>query len=140
MNLTYAVRDGIISHCGEIDEASLRPRTEYIDLEKDYIRPNQYSPYTWEGCVVKISDKISYLGRDIEDAISMGILDSDLNELYELLELPKTANLNNTNIIGDLITDLCMNSTVEEGLKFSDNVLRKNKKNQRLQLQTYLSS
>ena len=60
LDLTYAVRDGIISHCGEIDENCLKPRQEYIDLTT-YVRPNQYAPYTWEGCVVKISDKISYL-------------------------------------------------------------------------------
>ncbi len=128
LNLTYAVRDGIISHCGEIDEISLKPRTEFIDLEKNYINLNQYSPYTWEGCVVKISDKISYLGRDIEDAISMGILDSNLEELYNLLELPKSANLNNTNIIGDLIADLCINSSIEEGLKFSETTFEKIKR------------
>lgn len=128
LNLTYAVRDGIISHCGEIDEISLKPRTEFIDLEKDYIKLNQYSPYTWEGCVVKISDKISYLGRDIEDAISMGILDSNLNELYDLLEQPRSANLNNTNIIGDLIDDLCLNSSANEGLKFSTATFEKIKR------------
>lgn len=128
LNLTYAVRDGIISHCGEIDEISLKPRTEFIDLEKDYIKLNQYSPYTWEGCVVKISDKISYLGRDIEDSISMGILDSNLNELYDLLEQPRSANLNNTNIIGDLIADLCTNSSVDEGLKFSSTTFEKIKR------------
>lgn len=128
LNLTYAVRDGIISHCGEIDEISIKPRTEFIDLEKDYINLNQYSPYTWEGCVVKISDKISYLGRDIEDAISMGILDSNLNELYDLLEQPRSANLNNTNIIGDLIADLCANSSIIEGLKFSDATFEKIKR------------
>ena len=128
LNLTYAVRDGIISHCGEIDEISLKPRTEFIDLEKDYIKLNQYYPYTWEGCVVKISDKISYLGRDIEDAISMGILDSNLNELYDLLEQPRSANLNNTNIIGDLIADLCTNSSVDEGLKFSSTTFEKIKR------------
>lgn len=128
LNLTYAVRDGIISHCGEIDEISLKPRTEFIDLEKDYIKLNQYSPYTWEGCVVKISDKISYLGRDIEDAISMGILDSNLNELYDLLEQPRSANLNNTNIIGDLIADLCLNSSANECLKFSTATFEKIKR------------
>lgn len=128
LNLTYAVRDGIISHCGEIDEVSLKPRTEFINLENDYFKPNQYSPYTWEACVVKISDKISYLGRDIEDAISMGILDSNLTELYNLLEVPKSANLNNTNIIGDFIADLCNNSSVQNGLKFSNNTYERIKK------------
>ena len=81
LNLTYAVRDGIISHCGEINENGIKPRDEFIDLA-DYIEPNQFAPYTWEACVVKVSDKISYIGRDIEDAITLGILDEHLNELY----------------------------------------------------------
>ena len=85
MNLTYAVRDGIISHCGEIDENCIKPRNGYIDLN-NYTYPNQYSPYTWEGCVVKISDKISYIIRDIEDAIYLHIIDNHLDELYDLLK------------------------------------------------------
>ena len=56
LNLTYAVRDGIISHCGEIEENCLKPRSEWIDLN-DYQEPNQYAPYTWEACVVKIDRK-----------------------------------------------------------------------------------
>lgn len=88
LNLTYAVRDGIISHCGEIDENKLKPRDEYIDLNS-YSKPNQYAPYTWEGCVVKIADKISYLGRDIEDAITLGILDEHLDDLYKILNKTK---------------------------------------------------
>ncbi|MCL2412843.1 MAG: HD domain-containing protein, partial [Bacteroidales bacterium] len=32
LNLTYAVRDGIVSHCGEVDERSIVPRNENIDL------------------------------------------------------------------------------------------------------------
>lgn len=117
LNLTYAVRDGIISHCGEIDENCLKPREEYIDLN-DYKFPNQYSPYTWEGCVVKISDKISYLGRDIEDAISLGILDEKLKDLYKILNSKEV--INNTVIINHLIWDLCQNSSPEKGLCFSD--------------------
>lgn len=34
LNLTYGVRDGIISHCGEIDENSLKPREDFIDLAR----------------------------------------------------------------------------------------------------------
>ena len=118
LNLTYAVRDGIISHCGEIDENSLKPREEYIDLKKDYTKPNQYSPYTWEACVVKIADKISYLGRDIEDAITLGILDKKLEELYKILQSEQV--INNTVIINYLINDLCENSTIDRGLCFSE--------------------
>ena len=120
LNLTYAVRDGIISHCGEIDENSLKPRKEYIDLTT-YVRPNQYSPYTWEGCVVKISDKISYIGRDIEDAISLGIIDEHLDELYKLLHYDSPEKkINNTIIINYLVRDLAKNSSPEKGLCFSE--------------------
>lgn len=124
LNLTYAVRDGIISHCGEIDENVLRPRKEFIDLET-YTYPNQFAPYTWEACVVKIADKISYIGRDIEDAITLGILDGHLQELYHLLHLPKDRNMkiNNTVIINNLIYDLCENSSPEKGLCFSQDAL-----------------
>ena len=119
LNLTYAVRDGVISHCGEIDENSLKPREENINLY-DYKRPNEYAPYTWEGCVVKIADKISYLGRDIEDAITIGILDEKLKDLYKLLKIETNEVINNTVIINNLIFDLCNNSSIENGLCFSN--------------------
>ena len=119
LNLTYAVKDGIISHCGEIDENGLNPRDEYIDLY-DYNYPNQFKPYTWEGCVVKIADKIAYLGRDIQDAITLGIIDKHLDELYKLLNVDKSKKINNTIIINNLIYDLCENSNEIAGLKFSD--------------------
>ena len=113
LDLTYAVRDGIISHCGEIDENCLKPRDEFIDLN-DYTFPNQYAPYTWEGCVVKISDKISYLCRDIEDAITLKIFKN----------IPGEEDIiNNTNLINNLIYDLCENSSPEKGLCLSEDSL-----------------
>ena len=123
LNLTYAVRDGIISHCGEIDENGLKPRDEFIDLN-DYSFPNEFSPYTWEACVVKVSDKISYIGRDIEDAITLGLLDNHLSELSDLLKNSDVTNLNNTNIINYLVTDLCKNSSPENGISFSTSAFK----------------
>lgn len=122
LNLTYAVRDGIISHCGEIDENSLKPRKEAIDLN-NYTRPNEYAPYTWEGCVIKIADKISYLGRDIEDALRFNILNNeDIQELETMLNFHNTGydTLNNTNIINYLTVDLLKNTSIEKGLTFSE--------------------
>src|SRR5574344_765848 len=107
LDLTYAVRDGIISHCGEVDENSVKPRKNAIDIEKEYLKPNQYAPYTWEGCVVKIVDKISYLGRDIEDAKKLGLFDLHINELYDI----QSKKVNKTIIINDLASDLWDNST-----------------------------
>ncbi len=120
LNLTYGVRDGIISHCGEIDERSLKPRDECIDLTS-YQYPNQFAPYTWEACVVKIADKISYLGRDIQDAITLGIISEHLEELHDLLKFDKTKIINNSVITNNLIYDLCHNSNLEDGLCFSEN-------------------
>lgn len=116
LNLTYAVRDGIISHCGEIDEENLFPRNECLNL-KEYQIPNQYAPYTWEACVVKIADKISYIGRDIEDAKVMKILtDKQVQKIDEQIQ---KVDINNTNIINFLTVDLCKNSSPEKGLRFS---------------------
>jgi len=122
MNLTYGVRDGIISHCGEVNQNAIRPREEAIDL---YIctRPAEYQPYTWEGCIVKIADKISYLGRDIEDARKLGLMEGHEEELEAIGRKFTDDKLTNSFIINTLITDLCENSSIEAGLKFSDYAL-----------------
>lgn len=126
--LTYAVRDGIICHCGEVHQTVLRPRKEAIDLESIQ-RPNEFEPYTWEGCVVKIADKIAYLGRDIEDAVRLHILTEDgypLQELKQELNGHLHAHLpsvSNTAIMYPLITDLCKESSPDKGLILSQNHL-----------------
>ena len=117
LSLTYAVRDGIIGHCGAFPKDGLKPREEFIDLS-EFTKPGKYNPFTWEGCVVKIADNISYIGRDIEDAITMGVLkDKDVERFNKLIEKIK---INSNNIINYLVSDLCENSNQEEGLKFSN--------------------
>ena len=124
LNLTYAVRDGIVCHCGEVDENFLKPRKEIVDLET--MQKGKYDPYTYEGCVVKISDKIAYLGRDIEDAFEYRILrDYQIKELKQIVEnlLKKKIPLkeiNTTTLMYEFIKDLCLNSNPEDGLNFSD--------------------
>ncbi|MFA5151590.1 MAG: HD domain-containing protein [Clostridia bacterium] len=122
LNLTYAVRDGIVTHCGEIERKQLIPREEYIDLER-IKNASTTSPYTYEGCVVKASDIIAYLGRDIEDALRLKILNQqDIQSLDEILKQYKKAEetMNNSTIINSLVTDLCLNSKKEHGICFSD--------------------
>ena len=119
LNLTYAVRDGIISHCGEVDLNCLKPRKEFIDL-KEFNYSGQYNPVTFEGCVVKISDKIAYVGRDIEDALSLGFLDErKLEKLNKIVCLGCDRTVNTTNIMSAMINDVCQNSTPEEGIRMS---------------------
>lgn len=124
LNLTYAVRDGIISHCGEIDENGLKPRKEFIDLYQ-FNEPGEYQPITWEGCIVKISDKIAYIGRDIEDAITLGFLNPEIeNRLKIMARENDHAAINTTVIMQNLIIDICENSTPEKGICFSDTFLK----------------
>ena len=133
LNLTYAVRDGLICHCGEIDQQGIRPRKDAMNLY-DIKRPGLVQPFTWEGCVVKVSDKIAFLGRDIEDARRYHILDMgcyrQLRQIVgETLGMTKNGQtlshssgkaVNTTVLINDMIVDMCQQSTPETGLCFSE--------------------
>ena len=120
LGLTYAVRDGIISHCGELDQNGLHPREEFIDLTT-FEEPGQYQPATWEGCVVKIADKIAYVGRDIEDAISLGFIDEEgKKQLLRMARMNDEKVMNTTVIMYNLIQDICENSSPEKGIALSD--------------------
>lgn len=119
LNLTYAVRDGIISHCGELDQNAIKPRSELFDLT-NFTKPGEYQAATWEGCVVKLADKIAYLGRDIEDATRLGYIEEEQKKILE--EMAKRNHqepVNTTVIMHNMIIDLCYNSNVEDGLCLS---------------------
>ena len=116
LDLTYAVRDGIISHSGEPNKNGVKPREEAIDFKK-FKKSGEFSPYTWEGCVVKLADNISYMGRDIEDAIQMNLLTEKEVEKFD--KVIENIKISNSNIINYLVVDLCENSSIETGLKFS---------------------
>lgn len=125
--LTYAVRDGIVCHCGEIDKDSICPRTDVIDLQ-GITKADQFQPFTWEGCVVKVADKIAFLGRDIEDAVMLDILPYKeflveckklVRYLVEDTRTIKSREINNTVLIHTLITDLLASSSPESGIRFS---------------------
>ena len=123
LNLTYAVRDGIVCHCGEVNENFIKPREEFIDLNT--IEKGKQMPYTFEGCVVKISDKIAYLGRDIEDAYTYKFFDKE--DMMTLKQIAQDAmkqkikfkDVNTSSLIHEFITNLCINSNPDEGLIFS---------------------
>lgn len=123
LNLTYAVRDGIVCHCGEVNENYIKPRNEFVDLNE--IEKGKYMPYTYEGCVVKISDKIAYLGRDIEDAYNYKFFDKeDMMTLKQLAQEVmkkkiKFKDVNTSSLIHEFIINLCKNSNPESGLTFS---------------------
>lgn len=117
LNLTYAVRDGIVSHCGEKFEKEIFPTNQIAALET-YIDRTHY-PTTLEGCVVRMADKIAYLGRDYEDAIIMGLLDPDD------MPLPITHVLggaDNSNIINSFARDVIAYAQRHNTIGFSEQV------------------
>ena len=122
LGLTYAVRDGIINHCGEIDENHIKPRNTAIDLES-ITEPGKIQPYTWEGIIVKISDKIAYLGKDIEDAYRLGLYnEKNREELKDIVKkhIPDfSSDVNNTVLINIFVNDLIKNSDTNKGIGFS---------------------
>lgn len=116
LNLTYAVRDGIVSHCGEKFEQSLIPDFNVKNLEELTAR-NHY-PSTWEGTVVRMADKISYLGRDIEDALQLRII--------KVEDIPlsgsKIVGTTNSQIINTLVDDIIKTSINTGKIGFSDRI------------------
>lgn len=126
LNLTYAIRDGIISHCGEMNQKYIQRRNEAIDLD-NYQYAGQYNPFTYEGCVVKMSDKIAYLARDIEDALRLNILSqAEVDQLKEQLNSLSSYQfhaINNGSIVNYFIHDVINHSSVENGIGLSDEAL-----------------
>ena len=119
LNLTYAVRDGIISHCGEVDQNGISPRDISISLDS-FDTAGKYQAVTWEGCVVKMADKIAYVGRDIEDAISLNFLDQPAqNQLLRMAQANDVRAMNTTVIMHNMIIDICRNSSPETGICMS---------------------
>ncbi len=117
LNLTYAVRDGIVCHNGEDVRRRIKPTFALKDLSSLSSRKGLI-PATYEGAVVRFSDLIAYLGRDFEDATRLGILKG--KELPEIVI--KRLGRNNSEIINSLVEDLIKGADSQEGIGFSDEV------------------
>ena len=127
MNLTYQVRDGIISHDGEINEITVKP--DLNKTEKDnqsYVKGKQNGenvsifPSTLEGCLVRITDSISYIGQDFEDAIRIGLVKK--NDLPD--NIRETLGETNSDIINTLVHDVIENSCGKNEISYSKEVAR----------------
>lgn len=123
LNLTYEVRDGVVCHWGEPNDYCLKPQCEKDLKSVDITAARNQRPATIEGCVVRMADTISYLGRDFEDACMAELISpEDLpSDLRSTLAPDDTKNIN-SQIIGTLINDLVNNSKGHDYLKFSANV------------------
>lgn len=121
-NLTLQTMDAIVCHNGEVHSTVLTPCTGRSFSDLDHMmeilksKPgSNETPMTMEGCVVKIADTVSYIGRDLEDAIRLGLVQRE--------DIPKACHdvLGNTNgkIVFNLVTDLILNSLDQPFVGFS---------------------
>ncbi|MDO5157097.1 MAG: HD domain-containing protein [Eubacteriales bacterium] len=88
-NVSLQVLDGVLCHNGEMEQQEYTPKTlhnfEEFDrnVESCYTDVNankKQIPSTLEGCIMRISDIIAYIGKDRQDAERIGIVPS--NQLF----------------------------------------------------------
>ncbi len=124
LNLTFEVRDGIISHCGEeADQDGLCPnhfKTKeglqgYMDRELGL--GHRPAPATLEGCIVRLADRIAFVGRDLEDAFRAGLVDRKMVDP----EISRGLDLDNGHLINSLVLDVIQASRASglEKIRFS---------------------
>lgn len=122
-NLTLQTLDGILCHCGEkafqkYEPSDVKSFYEFYQIvERCYSEPAQMKslhPSTLEGCVVRISDMIAYIGKDRQDASK-----AKLKVSYQVSELGDS----NPQIITNTLTDIIANSLNKPYLSMSGDVL-----------------
>ena len=127
-NITIQVLDAIFCHNGEMLEGSYKPVSKSLDeflleYEKSYgdkdILKN-VRPMTLEGCVVRISDIIAYIGKDIDDAVRLGKI--------KMEDIPKDISsvfgTSNSSIVDIIVKDIINNSIEKDCIKISDNIYK----------------
>lgn len=126
-NLTLQVLDGIMCHNGEFLQDKYMPKRdktfkdlidEYNECLKDEGAIKRLTPMTLEGCVVRISDIIGYIGKDIDDASRLGIFDRNL--LPE--NVKKYLGTDNAQIMNSIILDVIENSLGKNYISMSKNI------------------
>jgi len=127
INLCVQTLDGILCHNGEwlVEEYKSYPEKtkemllkEYQKCLEDESQTKNLRAMTLEGCIVRVSDVIAYIGRDIEDAISVHLIKRE-DIPAEISEV-----LGNTNkeIVNSLVLDIINNSYGKNSISFSKDV------------------
>ncbi len=126
-NLTLQTYDGILCHCGEKvygeyypHKLSTFPEFE-ANFERCYTEPHTIDtlhPCTLEGCVVRVSDVIAYVGKDRQDAYKAGLTKSDMFSDDNII------GRNNADIINNVISNIVKNSIGKEYLKMDLDVFK----------------
>ncbi len=126
LNISVQVLDAILCHNGEILSHHYAPvkkdiksfKEQYEDCYKSAETCKKLCPMTLEGCVVRISDIIGYLGRDIEDASRMKLVNfKDIPK-----EITSVLGKNNSEIINTIVLDIIKNSLNKPYIEMSEDI------------------
>ena len=119
LNLSLQTLDGIICHNGEMEMKEYKPRP-YSDFkefdrkkEECYLEGGAVKklvPATLEGCVVRLSDIIAYIGKDRQDALRLGLFEKEPEYSQ------KTIGSTNAEIINNMIVNIIENSYGKDSL------------------------
>ncbi len=127
-NMTVQVLDAIMCHNGEIPLGLYEPKKksvdefikEYEDSYKDKSIISKMRPMTLEGCVVRISDIVGYIGRDIEDALRVGVISRDKIPKH----ITKYLGRNNRELVNNVILDIINNSYNKHYITMSSEIYK----------------
>ncbi len=123
-NISLQVLDGVLCHNGEFEQKEYRP-----NLNKDFnvfdkeveectncggSAIKKLVPMTLEGCVVRISDMIAYIGKDRQDALTAKIISKDTEFTNQSI------GEKNAEIINNLSVDVMENSYGKDYILLSD--------------------
>ena len=124
-NISLQTLDGVLCHNGEFACQVLRvgemPDFETLDetVERcctDERTIKELRPSTLEGCVVRVSDMIAYLGKDRQDALDMGVVDT--LDTFDSEVIGRT----NAQIINNLTVDIVNTSYGRDRIAMSEGV------------------
>lgn len=122
LNLGFLVYDGFLCHDGGMKRRLAKPHISKTfqdhlqEIEGRKSKPeNDLAPASLEGCLVKMCDSVSYLAKDIEDAIQLGIIKRQ--------DIPKTSlGCYNHEIVQNAARDMLEVSLNMPYVGFSDEV------------------
>ena len=122
-NISLQTLDGALCHNGEFcqKELCLGDTKTFEDLDgavercaKNAKEIKKLRPSTLEGCVVRVSDMIAYLGKDRADALDVGILDS--LSVFDSSYIGRS----NAQIINNMTVDIVNNSYRSDRISMSE--------------------
>ena len=122
-NISLQTLDGALCHNGEFAQQVLYlgDMESFEDLDdaverctQDAANIKKLRPSTLEGCVVRVCDMIAYLGKDRDDAIAVGIIDS-LDSFDS-----RVIGRDNSRLINNMTVDIVNNSYRKDHIAMSE--------------------